>query len=481
MKLKDLLKGLKHIDVKNAGNPLVTGIVTNSKNVRPGEIYVAYKGLSFDGRDFIEEAMKGRASCVITDIYNPFLDKKVVQIITKTPKELGSELARRFYKTLENLIAVTGTNGKTTVSFCIKQILDALNLPCALVGTCLVDTLKMQTKAHLTTPDGISLSRIIHEAASSGAFALASEVSSHALDQKRVMGHKFKVAVFTNLTHDHLDYHQNFESYGTAKLKLFEDEYLLDNTCTAVINLDDAFASTILNQTKRQILTFSLKNPSADFFLTDLDMTQEGFSAKVQAFGKTYEMKSPLVGEYNVSNLLAAIISCYALYPELDQIIQAASFAKGAPGRLEKIGSNIFIDYAHTPDGLENVLGALKKMPYKKIRLVFGCGGDRDKAKRPKMAQMAELLADEIIVTSDNPRTENPETIINEILSGFSSKDKVIAILSRQDALEKAVLDLPHDTALLIAGKGHETTQIIGHTHHAFDERLILMNALKKN
>lgn len=472
MKLKILLNDEKNVTVKGSGNPDVLGLSTHSKAIKPGELYVAYKGKNFDGRDFIDEAYKSKALGVITDIYNPLLDKKFIQIITKDPRALAQSLSIKLYQRVDWLIGVTGTNGKTTVSFCIKQLFDALEKKAGLVGTCIVDTLKKVEEANLTTPCGVSLSRYIHETHQAGGQALVTEVSSHALDQKRIYGHKFDCVIFTNLTHDHLDYHKTFEAYGQSKLRLFLEEYSIQEKGFAVINSDDPFSSVILNQTKRHVMTYSLKNPQSDFYLKELTFNEKGFQGTLMHQGKSYPISSQLIGEFNAYNILAALITGYLYTRNLEDVIMQLPCITGAPGRLEKVSSNIYIDYAHTPDGLESLLKSVKKLPFKKIRLVFGCGGDRDKDKRPLMGKIAETYADDIYVTSDNPRHEDPLKIIDEILSGITKQVRVYP--DRKEALIHASSNLDHETVLIVAGKGHEKKQQIGSISVPFDEKKIL-------
>jgi UDP-N-acetylmuramoyl-L-alanyl-D-glutamate--2,6-diaminopimelate ligase len=468
MRLKTLLEGFKQITVKGSFNPEITGLSSLSKSLRPKELYIAFCGKTFDGRDFIPEAIQAKASGVITDIFNPLLDKKFVQIITKDPLALGQELALKFYKKVDYLIAVTGTNGKTTSAFCVQQLLNAIGVSCGLVGTCYVDTIQSISQSSLTTPDGISLSKLIHQSVQSGAKALVTEVSSHALAQKRIYGHKFDTVIFTNLTHDHLDYHQTFEAYGQAKLELFKKEYLKEKGY-AVINLDDPFSKNIIDKTLAEVLTYSLENPKADFYLENLQLSLDGMRGLLHFQGKTYPFETGLIGKFNASNILASVASAWIYHKDIECLIKACQDLKPAPGRLEKISSNIYIDYAHTPDGLSSVLHALKKLPFKKVRLVFGCGGDRDKEKRPLMGKLAATLADELIITSDNPRHEDPNLIIEEIISGIKEKN-FIKIIDRKQAIFEACQNLESDTLLLIAGKGHEKTQIIGHQTLPFDE-----------
>lgn len=477
MQLKSLLKDEKDVTIKSHLNPEVLGISSHSKAIKPGELYVAYQGIHFDGRDFIEEAYRAKALGVITDIYNPLLDKKFIQIITKDPKSLSQRLCFKFYNQVDHLIGVTGTNGKTTVSFCVKQLLDALGLKTGLVGTCIVDTLKKVEEANLTTPCGIFLSRYIHETKQALGSCLVTEVSSHALDQKRIFGHKFDTVIFTNLTHDHLDYHKTFEAYGQAKLKLFLAEYQPQQGGYAVINDDDPFSKKIGASTTRQVLSYSLKNEKADFFLKDLTFTLEGFTGTLVHDYKSYPIAAQLIGEFNAYNILAAIVTAYIYTRDLEKVISKLINVHGAPGRLEKITQNIYIDYAHTPDGLESLLQAIKKMPFKKIRLVFGCGGDRDKEKRPFMGKIAQSYADEIIITSDNPRHENPEKIIQDILLGMSQPPRVYQ--ERKTALFHALEDLDEQTVLIIAGKGHEKKQQIGSQYIPFDDKKIVLEHLE--
>lgn len=476
MLLKNLLKGEQDFVIKSHLNPDITGISSHSKALKPGELYVAYKGTQFDGRDFIQEAYYAKAAGVITDIYNPLLDKKFIQIITKDPKSLAQRLCFKLYQQVDHLIGVTGTNGKTTVSFCVKQLLDALGLKTGLVGTCVIDTLKKIQQADLTTPCGIDLSRYIHETKQALGSCLVTEVSSHALDQRRIFGHKFDTVIFTNLTHDHLDYHKTFAAYGEAKLQLFLPQYQPQQGGYAIINRDDPFAQTIQNVTKREVLTYSLHDEKADFYLKDLMFTTSGFTGTVIHNQISYPIASRLIGEFNAYNLLAAIITAYIYTQDLAQVIGQLDHVKGALGRLERVQDNIYIDYAHTPDGLESLLKAIKKLPFKKIRLVFGCGGNRDKQKRPIMGKIAENYADEIIITSDNPRYEEPEKIIQDILSGMTKQVSVYQ--DRQQALIKAVTDLDEGTVLIIAGKGHETKQDFGLKQIPFDDKKIIIDYL---
>jgi len=481
MKLKTLVKDEKDLLLKSSHNPEITGLNTHSKSIKPGELYIAFKGSAFDGRDFIHEALKSGAAGVITDLYNPLLDKKFVQVITKNPQVMGQKLALKFYKKAPWLIGITGTNGKTTTAFCIKQLFDLLGFRLGLVGTCMIDTLFSQKEAFLTTPDGVFLSRLIQETQDAGGVGLVTEVSSHALDQNRILGHVFDVTVFTNLTHDHLDYHKTFEAYQEAKLKLFLDNYLPKTKAFALINLDDPYAETIISKTRREVITYSLKNPKADFYLKDLTVTKEVSRGNLIYQKTSYPFKSPLLGDFNASNILAALACASLIEKDVNKILAQLEFIQGAPGRLQKVQSNIYIDYAHTPDGLESVLKTLKQLPFKKLKVLFGCGGDRDKDKRPLMGQIAETWADDLIITSDNPRFEEPAQILDEIKKGLKNPLKARCIVDREEAIFEACRCLEDDTLLLVAGKGHEKFQLVKHEKIPFDEAELIQQAMVKH
>jgi UDP-N-acetylmuramoyl-L-alanyl-D-glutamate--2,6-diaminopimelate ligase len=477
--LKDLLTPFKDCVIKNKGNPKITGICSNSKKIQHGDLYVAIVGQKFDGRDFIEEAIKAGAKAVITDLYNPLLDPKIPQVITKNPGKLAQELALKFYERPSILIGVTGTNGKTTVTYLVKSLLDQLDKKTALIGTCEIDTLQYRMNAKLTTPDGIELCRYMQDAKKGGAYALAMEVSSHALDQKRILGVKFDIALFTNLTHDHLDYHKTFEAYKNAKGLLFSKDYVKkDGLC--VFNIDDPVGIEYKNKAPFKTTTYSLKDPSADLHLSDLVIKKEGTFGKLCYQNSSYDFYSPLIGKFNASNALCAVATALHLGFDIQKILEALKTVSGAKGRLEKVTKNIIIDFAHTPDGLESVLSTLKEMDYKKVHVLFGCGGDRDRLKRPKMAEIAQKLADVITITSDNPRTEDPLQIIEDIKKGLSSFDQIQIEVDRKLAIQKAIQKLKADEILVLCGKGHEKSQIIGHIAHEFDEEKIVKETLKE-
>lgn len=475
--LKQLLASYKDCIIKNKGNPQISGICSHSKKIQHGDIYVAIVGKNVDGRDFIEEAIKSGAKAVITDLYNPLLDPKIPQVITKHPEKLGKELALRFYEKPSCLIGVTGTNGKTTVTYLIQSLLQKLGKKTGLIGTCVIDTLLYQMNAKLTTPDGIELCRFLQDAKKGGAEALAMEVSSHALDQKRIFGIKFDITLFTNLTHDHLDYHKTFEAYQGAKARLFSKEYLKEGGIS-ILNADDPAGVLFKNQAPYLTCTYSLQNRSADLYLSDLCIKKEGTFGKLHYRGSIFDFYVPLIGQFNASNALCAIAAALHLGYDMQHILEELKTVKGAKGRLEKITDNILIDFAHTPDGLQSVLKTLKEMDYKKVHVLFGCGGDRDRLKRPKMGEIAQKLADVVTITSDNPRTEDPMQIIEDIKKGLSSLDQIDIEIDRKLAIQKAIAKLKEDEILVLCGKGHEKSQIIGHIAYAFDEEKIVNDIL---
>jgi UDP-N-acetylmuramoyl-L-alanyl-D-glutamate--2,6-diaminopimelate ligase len=481
MKLKKLLKDLPVQITKGSKEIEVTGICSHSKLVSPGNLFIAKRGLSCDGSTFIADAISAGASAVLSDIYNPFL-RDVVQIVHPDPALLEAEIAARFYHHPDRslfLVGITGTNGKTTTSYLIKHLLDSLEGNCGLIGTIERIVGKNVFPSTLTTSDVITNYKLFFEMQASGCKAAVMEVSSHALDQGRVRSIEFDAAVFTNLTQDHLDYHHTMEQYADAKAKLFSSLHKTGNkpfAKTAIVNSDTPWHKIMLQKCCVPVLTYGL-NPSADLVAKEITLSPQGMRFTVCFQGKTYPFHSSLIGRYNIYNCLAAMAVGLSRGFSLEKILSLLTRFTQVSGRLERVantaGLNIFVDYAHTDDALRNVLETLQEVKKGKIITVFGCGGNRDQGKRPKMGSIAEKLSDAVIVTSDNPRSEDPNAIIQQILTGFSSSNKPIAIPDRAAAIAAAIQSASKEDIVLIAGKGHETHQIFAHQTIPFDDRLV--------
>lgn len=483
MKLRKLVKDLKGANVKGSKEIEITGICANSKLVSPGSLFIAKKGFSQNGGEFIPEAIEAGAVAVVTDIYNPLL-KNIVQVIHPDVASIEGRLASSYYQHPSDdlfMVGVTGTNGKTTTSFLIKHVLDSIKQPCGLIGTIEYIIGKYRYQATRTTPDVTSNHKMLREMVLQGCSSAVMEVTSHALDQGRVENIDFDVAVFTNLTLDHLDYHHTMENYANAKNKLFRSLNLSKKkkghfSKVAILNGDSPWLETIKSGTKVPLFTYGLEG---DFDLkgSNISLTSTGTLFDVTYRGVTKTCFSPLVGKFNVYNCLAAIAVGLSRQIPLDNLIEIIREAPSVPGRLQPVpnplGLKIYVDFAHTDDALTNVLSCLKEMKPERLITLFGCGGDRDQSKRAKMAQSAEAFSDLAIVTSDNPRSEDPLEIIRQIEQGFKNKTSYQVEPDRQLAIEKAIkLATPRDI-LLIAGKGHETYQIFAHKTVEFDDAKI--------
>lgn len=472
MKLRKLLKDIPDAMVKGSKEIEITGICGNSKLLVPGNLFVAKKGLTQHGSRFIPEAVAAGAAAVLTDIYDPFLDK-VVQIIHPDVAVIEAMIAARFYHYACDalfLVGITGTNGKTTSSYLIKHILDALIGPCGLIGT-----IEWNVGGHIltpthTTPDLVTNHKLFYEMVSHGCKAAVMEVSSQALDQGRVRGIQYDAAIFTNLTQDHLDYHKTMEKYAEAKALLFS---ILSAGKIAIVNADSAYWPAIVKSCAAPILTYGIDN-AADVQAKDLVLSAKGMQFKVIYQGQSHLFHSHLIGRFNVYNCLAAIALALSRSYTLEKIAPLIRSFKRVPGRLERVtnarGISIFVDYAHTDDALKNVLETLRELKKGKIITVFGCGGDRDRGKRPKMASVAERLSDAVVITSDNPRSEDPETIVKEVLSGMQDPRRAFIESDRKEAIRKAVRMAEGEDIVLIAGKGHERYQIFAHQTFDFDD-----------
>ena len=481
MRLKKLLQNIPSVTLKGYKDIEIMGLCNNSKQAAPGYLFFAKKGLCESGNEYIADAIAAGVAAIATDLYNPFLDK-AVQIIHPDINELEAIIAERFYDSPSHkllTVGITGTNGKTTTSYLVKHMLDHLCMPCGLIGTIewiIKDNIFPSTH---TTPNLLTNQKLLSEMVSVGCQSVAMEVSSHGLDQGRVRSLDFDFAVFTNLTQDHLDYHLSMPAYAAAKAKLFsslKDSSYKPYPKRAIINIDSPWASTFLQASKVPVFTYGFSK-EAMLYASDIKLSLSGASCYIHYLEETAFFESPLIGAFNIYNCLAVLAIGLSLGHKLEKLLPILSSFPGVPGRMERINNNakkhIFVDYAHTEDALFNVLSALKEVVPGKVFCLFGCGGNRDQLKRPKMGAVAEKLCDGVILTSDNPRSEAPEQIIKEILSGIEHKDRIQIQTDRKKAIGLAIGQLSDQDALLIAGKGHENYQIFsGHTIH-FDDRIV--------
>ena len=462
----------------------------DSRKVIEGDTFVALLGCQNDGRVYIPMAIKQGASLVFAEanqseefrtIYSEY-DQRIIVWVSNLRENL-SQIAGNYYGhpslELKN-IAVTGTNGKTSCSYLIAKTLQRLNFECYLMGTLGIGCCGELKESENTTADAITLQAVLRDALDSGAQFTAMEVSSHALDQKRTQAIKFNTAIFTNLTRDHLDYHHTMENYGATKRQLF----LYDGLKNVVLNMDDRFARKLAKDEEiiasKWLASVNLPRSGTDLdhwiWAEDVVYSLRGIHANIYTPWGSGKLDSPLIGEFNLSNLLLVIAALGAILKDLTPILKALKGVKAAEGRMQSFGNSntpiAIVDYAHTPDALEKSLQAVREHCVGQIWCVFGCGGDRDTGKRPLMAVVAEKLANQVIVTQDNPRLEDEETIRKDIFSGFKRPEKVIYISSRKEAIQYAIINASPDDAIIIAGKGHEDYQIIGKTklHHSDKE-----------
>lgn len=483
MKLRKLIKDLPVEVVKGSREIEITGISSNSKLVAPGNLFIAKKGLTHDGTQFVADAVSAGAHAILSTLYDPFLPEEVAQIIHPDVVHIEAELAKIYYQFPTEklfLIGITGTNGKTTTSYLIRHLFESLNTPCGLIGTVEWIAGQHHYPSLYTAPDLLTNYKLFQEMVQGECKAAVMEVSSHGLVQERVKGIEFDVAVFTNLTQDHLDYHKTMENYADAKAKLFTALGKCGNkkshVKTAVVNVDAEWASHLVRECHEKMITYGIEK-KADLMAYDIALSPEGMRFSVQYQQKNVRFFSPLIGRFNVYNCLAAIGVGIAYGFPLDQLPAIFRTFKNARGRLERVGNtrglNIFVDYAHTDDALKNVLEALGEIKRGKLITVFGCGGNRDAVKRPLMGRVCETHSDICIVTTDNPRTEDPDEIIRQILTGFKGVGQAIVLTDRRQAIKKAIQLASDDDIILIAGKGHETVQIFSHQTIHFDDRAV--------
>ncbi|MBD1849387.1 UDP-N-acetylmuramoyl-L-alanyl-D-glutamate--2,6-diaminopimelate ligase [Leptolyngbya sp. FACHB-711] len=485
MKLKELLSHLPALSVLPNHPALeaeVKGLTTNSHACHPGDVFIGMPGTRVDGGEFWHSAM---AAGAVAAIVSPGAAEKSASAIEShcvipypDMWQACARLAAAFYQfpaEKMNLVGVTGTNGKTTTTHLIEFLLLQARQPVALLGTLYARWAGYQQTAVHTTPFAVELQEQLAEAANAGSQVAVLEVSSHALAQGRVWGCPFEVGVFTNLTQDHLDYHRDLEDYFNAKALLFSPDYLKGR---AIVNQDDPYGRRLIEQIERdRVWTYSVTDSSADLWTSDLEYESDGVRGVLHTPAGEIAFQSPLVGQYNIANVLAAIGAALHLGVDLPTIAQALPQFGGVPGRMERVQTNlqqdisVIVDYAHTPDSLENLLRASRPFISGRMICVFGCGGDRDRTKRPKMGAIAAELADWAVVTSDNPRTEDPNRILQDILAGIPETVEPTVIADRALAIETAILEAQPGDGVLIAGKGHEDYQILGTEKVHFDDR----------
>ncbi|KYC43134.1 UDP-N-acetylmuramoyl-L-alanyl-D-glutamate--2,6-diaminopimelate ligase [Scytonema hofmannii PCC 7110] len=493
MKLRELLASVDNVVLTSehpAMDAEIQGLKTNSHACGAGDLFIGMPGTRVDGGDFWPSAIASGAVAAV-------ISSQAIQKHPPTPEscviaaedmiKACAQLASTFYDypgQKLKLVGVTGTNGKTTTTHLIEHFLNQANLSTALMGT-LYTRWKdfLQTAVH-TTPFAVELQQQLASAINAGNDYGVMEVSSHALAQGRVMGCQFEVGVFTNLTQDHLDFHRDMEDYFAAKALLFSPNYLKGR---GVINADDSYGQRLIaSLNSEQVWSYSVSDRNANLWMSDLNYEPNGVSGTLHTPKGEVAFRSPLVGQFNLENLLAAVGAGLHLGLDLQLVASAITEFPGVPGRMERVqissqqDISVIVDYAHTPDSLENLLKASRPFIPGKMICVFGCGGDRDRTKRPKMGRIAADLSDVAIVTSDNPRTEEPEKILQDILAGIPETVNPIVIGDRATAIRTAILQAEPGDGVLLAGKGHEDYQILGTEKIHFDDREHARDALKE-
>ncbi len=476
----------RNLSLSGIPNEEVSGVHEDSRRVTAGSLFVARDGKKTDGAVFVADAKARGAVAVVCQAKIP--NCPLPCIIVPHAGAAASLLANLYAgspSATMRVFGVTGTNGKTTTTYVVRHLLAKVSQRCGLIGTVEIDNGRTRREAQMTTPAACDIADLLSTMRDKGCRAVAMEVSSHALDQGRVAGVQFSGAAFTNLTGDHLDYHDTMEKYAAAKAQLFSQ---LDAEAVAVVNADDESSDCMIQDCCSRIIRFGF-GKKADYRARDIAVTASGTHFILHTPDGRAQVTMPMIGRHNIENVLAAA----ALVGEtcglsVHQIARGLSDCHGAPGRLQPVRAGqpfaVLVDYAHTDDALENVLSSLRPLCRKtgRLRVLFGCGGDRDRSKRPRMAKIAEKLADEIYITSDNPRNEDPQKILQDIVSGLSEDtEKLVCVeTDRRLAIQRVLSDAAPGDIVLIAGKGHENYQILGEEKHPFDDVAEAMRVLQQ-
>src|SRR6266446_2099814 len=486
MQLKVLARAIMPRRVIGSLDREVESLAYDSRRVQSNTLFVAIRGEKSDGHQFVDQAIEQGASVIVAE--REISSPRATCLVVDDSRSALADLSAAFYGMPAcklKMAAVTGTNGKTTTTFLIKHICERAGMRCGLLGTVQYEIGDRILPAIRTTPEALDIQELLAQIVNAGGRAAAMEVSSHALAQERTRGIEWDVAVFTNLTQDHLDYHGTMENYFEAKAKLFKQLPLQGKKKkpVAIINIDDRYGRRLLEKIDKKVsvVTFGM-GALADFRASNYRMEFGGTSYQLDARGKSYLIRVPLIGRFNVANSLAALAAAKALGVGLREAVLSLAKSPQVPGRLEMVPAKrqfqVFVDYAHTPDALLNVLKTLRQLEPGRLIAVFGCGGDRDRQKRPLMGRIADQNADYSIITSDNPRKEDPNAIISEIEKGFGS-DRYEKVAERAAAIVRAIaLAQPRDI-ILIAGKGHETYQEFADHTVPFDDIQVARRAIE--
>ncbi|MFB0509079.1 MAG: UDP-N-acetylmuramoyl-L-alanyl-D-glutamate--2,6-diaminopimelate ligase [bacterium] len=480
-RLDELIQGLRINKIIGDDKINISGVSYHSQKIKPNFLFVAIDGSKTSGKEFIAEAISNGAVAVATS-EPPLTQNPMATIIqVENPKVFLAELANRFYdfpSQKVELIGITGTNGKTTTAYLVKSILDNAGKTAGLLGTIRHFDGENWLKAENTTPESLDIIRILSGLWQKKIKYCVLEVSSHGLELNRVYGLRFQIGVFTNLSQDHLDFHKTIEAYKAAKLKLFSG---LEQNAIAIINQEDELSAEIVKITKARTISYSMKN-QADITAKILNLSAGGTRLRLNVTGKEMVINFHLIGSHNVYNLLAAASVGLAYNMPMSEIKAGIEKVKVIPGRMESLdndkGVAVFVDYAHTPAALRELITTAREFTKKRVLLMFGCGGNRDQLKRPLMGKIATELADYVILTSDNPRDEDSSKIIQDIKAGIS-KNNFEVIPDRFAAIRRILFLAKIGDTVLIAGKGHEDYQIIGQEKRRFDDRLMAKRILE--
>lgn len=483
MQLRDLIRNVELIGEPESPETEISGIAYDSRQVRMGHLFTAIQGRQTDGNRFIDQAVRSGAAAILSENLRPTAFPRP-WIRVEHGRRALAQTAANFcdHPTCEmHLVGITGTNGKTSTAYLLESILKAGGLPVGLISTITYRTPEWSASAGLTTPESLDLQKLFHRFLQAGCQKVVMEVSSHALDLHRVHASRFEVAVFTNLSPEHLDYHQSMDSYYRAKKQLFVDTGY-GAPRVSIINVDDPWGKKLAESISGRCLTFSMSR-SADFGVIECQSGWQGMEVRLWLQGEELEVRTPLLGSFNLSNLLAAVAAGRSLGIDRNALKDGVEACQSIPGRFEQINCgqsfHVVVDYAHTPDALRNVLATARELSSRRVLVLFGCGGDRDRTKRPVMGSIAEQYSDWAILTSDNVRGEDPLAILGEIQAGFRSERNEVEP-DRREAIRRLFSRAKSGDVVILAGKGHEVGQQESGRIRPFDDRQVARAVLRE-